>query len=84
MNGRAAAAAGTKPSFSPHLGTGSAHINWETQTGIVNIHLALAICIMYAFISETETYTDIHARSLEMSLDFLNSLQRAKRSTQNG
>lgn len=39
--------------------------------------------IMSTFVNDMETYTDTQARSLEISLVFLNSLQRAKRSTQN-
>lgn len=45
------------------------------------VHCASVLYIMFTFIHET--YTAIQARSLEISLDFFNSLQRAKRSTQN-
>lgn len=37
----------------------------------------------HEFLFRMETYTETQALSLEMSLDFLNSLQRSKRSTQN-
>ena len=46
--------------------------------------LSQSIFIMCRFDDEMETYTAVQARSFEIHLVFLNSLQRFKSSTQNG
>lgn len=82
-NGRVASAAGTKLSSSPHPGTESGHRSWETPISKVNMDGSFCLSLVYNVYNEMETHTATQARSLEISLDFLISLQRVKRSTQN-